>query len=304
MQDISNTLNHLAIIMDGNGRWAKNRALPRTDGHKEGANAVREITKWCAKNHIQYLTLYAFSTENWLRPKKEVDFLMRLLEKYLKNEERTYSDNNICFKAIGDISAFSPKLRDLIVALELKTAQNTALTQILALNYGAKDEAARAIMKMIDSRKAHESATPSLRDSHESTTPSLRDLATPNRGNQKLNELSLRDLASVQSWQFAEFANEVKQPSTKKSPKSSADSQKSKADILAEFESALDTANIPPVDLLIRTGGEMRLSNFLLYQCAYAELYFSKTLFPDFKVAELERIIADFKSRHRRFGEV
>lgn len=293
MQDISNTLNHLAIIMDGNGRWAKNRALPRTEGHKEGANAVREITKWCAKNHIQYLTLYAFSTENWLRPKKEVDFLMRLLEKYLKNEERTYSDNNIRFKAIGDISAFSPKLRDLIVALESKTAQNTALTQILALNYGAKDEVARAIMKMIDSRKAHESAT-----------PSLRDLATPNRGNQKLNELSLQDLASVQSWQFAEFANEVKQPSTKKSPKSSADSQKSKADILAEFESALDTANIPPVDLLIRTGGEMRLSNFLLYQCAYAELYFSKTLFPDFKVAELERIIADFKSRHRRFGEV
>lgn len=304
MQDISNTLNHLAIIMDGNGRWAKNRALPRTEGHKEGANAVREITKWCAKNHIQYLTLYAFSTENWLRPKKEVDFLMRLLEKYLKNEERTYSDNNIRFKAIGDISAFSPKLRDLIVALELKTAQNTALTQILALNYGAKDEVARAIMKMIDSRKTRESATPSLQDSHETTAPSLQDLATPNRGNQKLNELSLRDLASVQSWQFAEFANEVKQPSTKKSPKSSADSQKSKADILAEFESALDTANIPPVDLLIRTGGEMRLSNFLLYQCAYAELYFSKTLFPDFKVAELERIIADFKSRHRRFGEV
>lgn len=268
--------------MDGNGRWAKNRSLPRTEGHKEGANAVREITKWCAKNHIQYLTLYAFSTENWLRPKKEVDFLMRLLEKYLKNEERTYSDNNIRFKAIGDISAFSPKLRDLIVALESKTEQNTALTQILALNYGAKDEAARAIMKMIDSRKAHES-----------TAPSLRDLATPNRGNQKLNELSLQDLASVQSWQ-----------STKKSPKSSADSQKSKADILAEFESALDTANIPPVDLLIRTGGEMRLSNFLLYQCAYAELYFSKTLFPDFKVAELEQIIADFKSRHRRFGEV
>lgn len=293
MQDISNTLNHLAIIMDGNGRWAKNRALPRTEGHKEGANAVREITKWCTKNHIQYLTLYAFSTENWLRPKKEVDFLMRLLEKYLKNEERTYSDNNIRFKAIGDISAFSPKLRDLIVKLESKTAQNTALTQILALNYGAKDEAARAIMKMIDSRRTCESATPSLRDSHESIAPSLRDLATPNRGNQKLNELSLRDLASVQSWQ-----------STKKSPKSSADSQKSKADILAEFESALDTANIPPVDLLIRTGGEMRLSNFLLYQCAYAELYFSKTLFPDFKVAELERIIVDFKSRHRRFGEV
>lgn len=249
MQNIPNALNHLAIIMDGNGRWAQNRALPRTDGHKEGANAVREITKWCAKNHIQFLTLYAFSTENWLRPKKEVDFLMKLLEKYLKNEERTYGENNIRFKAIGDISAFSQKLRDLIAHLESKTAQNTALMQILALNYGAKDEIARAIMKMIDSRKMWRESSVDSGESFESTP-------------------------------------------------------ESKADILAEFESALDTANIPPVDLLVRTGGEMRLSNFLLYQCAYAELYFSKTLFPDFKVAELERIIADFKSRHRRFGEV
>ena len=256
MQNNSNTLNHLAIIMDGNGRWAQNRALPRTDGHKEGANAVREITKWCAKNHIQYLTLYAFSTENWQRPKKEVDFLMKLLEKYLKNEERTYGENNIRFKAIGDISAFSQKLRDLIAHLESKTAQNTALTQILALNYGAKDEIARAIMKMIDSRKLWRESSVDSGESCESTHKSLE--STP----------------------------------------------ESKADILAEFESALDTANIPPVDLLVRTGGEMRLSNFLLYQCAYAELYFSKTLFPDFKVAELERIIADFKSRHRRFGEV
>lgn len=272
MQNNSNTLNHLAIIMDGNGRWAQNRALPRTDGHKEGANAVREITKWCAKNHIQYLTLYAFSTENWQRPKKEVDFLMKLLAKYLKNEERTYSENNIRFKAIGDVSAFSQKLRDLIAHLESKTAQNTALTQILALNYGAKDEIARAIMKMIDSRKLwRESATPSLRDSRSESKQSTND------------------------------SHESKAKSTLDSPKHS---HESKTDILAEFESALDTANIPPVDLLVRTGGEMRLSNFLLYQCAYAELYFSKTLFPDFKVAELERIIADFKSRHRRFGEV
>lgn len=240
MQEISkpNALNHLAIIMDGNGRWAENRALPRTDGHKEGAKVVREITKWCANNQIAYISLYAFSTENWLRPKNEVDFLMRLLEKYLKREEKTYLQNNIKFKAIGDISVFSPKLRHLIESLEAKTLQNTALTQILALNYGAKDETARAIQKMLKLR------------------------------------------------QFISKPHE------------------SKNAILAEFENNLDTANIPPVDLLIRTGGEMRLSNFLLYQCAYAELYFSKTLFPDFSITELANIIMDFKGRKRRFGGV
>lgn len=239
-----NTLNHLAIIMDGNGRWAKNRTLPRTDGHKEGAKVVRKITKWCAKHQIRYISLYAFSTENWLRPKKEVDFLMKLLTKYLKREEKTYLQNNIKFKAIGDISAFSPKLRGLIESLEAKTAQNTALTQILALNYGAKDEVARAILKMLKRRDLGESST------------------------------------------------------------ESSESAESKSKIQAEFEANLDTADIPPVDLMIRTGGEMRLSNFLLYQCAYAELYFSKTLFPDFDTAELKAIIAEFKTRHRRFGEV
>ena len=254
-----NTLNHLAIIMDGNGRWAKNRALPRTDGHKEGAKVVRKITKWCAKHQIRYISLYAFSTENWLRPKKEVDFLMKLLTKYLKREEKTYLQNNIKFKAIGDISAFSPKLRGLIESLEAKTAQNTALTQILALNYGAKDEVARAILKMLKRRGLS----------------SLRGDSSPK---QSMNP--------------------------NKSHESTVDSHESKRKILAEFESALDTADIPPVDLMIRTGGEMRLSNFLLYQCAYAELYFSKTLFPDFDTAELKAIIAEFKTRHRRFGEV
>ncbi len=246
-----NALNHLAIIMDGNGRWAKNRGLPRTDGHKEGAKVVRKITKWCAKHQIRYISLYAFSTENWLRPKKEVDFLMKLLTKYLKREEKTYLQNNIRFKAIGDISVFSPKLRSLIESLEAKTAQNTALTQILALNYGAKDEAARAILKMLERRGLS----------------SLRGDSSPK---QSIN----------------------------------AESAESKSKILAEFEANLDTAEIPAVDLLIRTGGEMRLSNFLLYQCAYAELYFSKTLFPDFCVDELEKIIADFKTRKRRFGGV
>lgn len=262
--------------MDGNGRWAKNRALPRTDGHKEGAKVVRSITKWCAKHQIRYISLYAFSTENWLRPKKEVDFLMKLLTKYLKREEKTYLQNNIKFKAIGDISAFSPKLRDLIQSLEAKTAQNTALTQILALNYGAKDEVARAILKILKRREYSRFVGKSCESS------SLRGDLLPK---QSMNPSESRE-------------------STQKSRESSVDSHKSKHEILAEFESALDTADIPPVDLMIRTGGEMRLSNFLLYQCAYAELYFSKTLFPDFDTAELKAIIAEFKTRHRRFGEV
>lgn len=237
-----NALNHLAIIMDGNGRWAQARALPRTEGHKMGAKVIRKITTWCVQNHINFLTLYAFSAENWQRPKSEVSFLMKLLEKYLKNEEKTYIENNIKFKAIGDISAFSSKLQNLIFALEEKTAQNTALTQILALNYGSKDEIARAILKTINALDS-----------------------------------------AIYVPKFAE-------------------SSLTKENITQLFENNLDTAGIPPVDLMIRTGGELRLSNFLLYQCAYAELFFSKTLFPNFGVSELGKIIADFKARNRRFG--
>lgn len=230
-----NSINHLAIIMDGNGRWAQQQGLKRTDGHKAGVNVVRDITKWCAKNKISYLSLYAFSTENWLRPKLEVDFLMKLLEKYLKNEINTYEENNIRFKAIGDISVFSKRLRSLITSLEEKTASNSALTQILALNYGSKDEIVRTIIKLN-------------------------------------NEYNINSL--------------------------------NKDEILSSFEACLDTSGIPSVDLLIRTGGEMRLSNFLLYQCSYAELYFTKTLFPDFKVEELTRIIKHYERRHRRFGTI
>ena len=121
-------LKHLAIIMDGNGRWAKNRNKTRTYGHKMGAKVVREITKYCAKTHISYLTLYAFSTENWLRPKQEVEFLMKLLEQYLQSERKTYEKHNICFKVIGDISVFSPKLQKLITKMQQSTAKNTGLT--------------------------------------------------------------------------------------------------------------------------------------------------------------------------------
>lgn len=220
--------------MDGNGRWAQNKSLKRTDGHKEGVNVVRDIIQWCAKNDILYLSLYAFSTENWNRPKIEVEFLMKLLEKYLISEFQTYMDNNIRFKVIGDVDRFSTRLKNLIFDLEKNTAKNTSLTQILALNYGSRDELARVFLKL----------------------------------NSKLENI------------------------------------KSKNEVLNLIESNLDTANIPDVDLLIRTGGEMRLSNFLLYQSAYAELYFSKTLFPDFNVGELEAIIFDYKNRIRRFGNI
>ena len=221
--------SHIAIIMDGNGRWAKNRGLKRTAGHEEGARVVRNITKYCATLGVKYLTLYAFSTENWTRPKLEVEYLMKLLEKYLKNELETFMQNSIRFKAIGDLSKFSKNLQKTIKNIEEKTSKNSGLTQVLALNYGSKDEIIRAI--------------------------------------KKLNEKKL--------------------------------------DVNEEnFESCLDTAGIGPVDLLIRTSGEVRLSNYLLWQNAYAEMFFTQTLWPDFNIEELDDIIEDFNKRQRRFGGV
>ena len=224
-----NLPKHIAIIMDGNGRWAKQRGLKRTAGHEEGARVVRNITIHCAKIGIKYLTLYAFSTENWTRPKLEVEFLMKLLEKYLKNELNTFLQNNIRFKAIGDLSKFSKSLQNIIKEIEEKTAKNSALTQVLALNYGSKDEIIRAIKKL-------------------------------NEKNLEVNEQN--------------------------------------------FESCLDTYFMPNVDLLIRTSGEVRLSNYLLWQNAYAEMFFTPTLWPDFKADELDDILSDFIKRERRFGGV
>lgn len=217
--------------MDGNGRWAKQKGKVRTYGHKKGIQVVREITQWCAKNDIAYLTLYAFSTENWNRPKTEVSFLMKSLEKYLLEEADTYYENNIKFKAIGDIDSFSNPLKTLIKKLEQNTQNNTALTQVLALNYGSRDEIKRCFEKIL-LEKAYE-----------------------------------------------------KQP-----------------DLKQLIESNLDTAGIPDVDLLIRTGGEMRLSNFLLWQSSYAELFFTSTLWPDFTPEELKKIIQSYQNRARRFG--
>lgn len=220
---------HIAVIMDGNGRWAKEQGLKRTAGHEEGAKVVRKITTHCAKLGIKYLTLYAFSTENWNRPKLEVEYLMKLLEKYLSNELDTYLENNIRFKAIGDRSKFSKKLQSIIIQTEEKTKNNTGLTQILALNYGSRDEIVRAVQKLSEK-------------------------------NLEVNEKNI--------------------------------------------ESCLDTAGIPDVDLLIRTSGEVRISNYLLWQCAYAEMFFTPTYWPEFNESELDDIISDFSKRERRFGGV
>lgn len=219
--------NHLAIIMDGNGRWAKEQGLNRTVGHEQGAKVVREITKHCSKLGIKYLTLYTFSTENWTRPKLEIEFLMKLLDRYFKSELEVYLENNVRFKAIGDIEKFSPKLKETIIDTEEKTKNCTGLTQVLALNYGSRDEITRAVKKLSEQ-------------------------------NLQINEQNIS-------------AN-------------------------------LDTAGMPDVDLLIRTSGELRLSNYLLWQIAYAEMFFTETYWPEFSTNELDDIISDFNKRERRFG--
>ena len=221
--------NHIAIIMDGNGRWAKERGLNRTAGHEEGAKTVRKITQYCSDIKVKYLTLYAFSTENWERPKLEVEFLMKLLERYLRKELSVYLENNIRFKAIGDLSRFSKSLQNTIYETQNKTANCSGLTQVLALNYGSKNEIIRAV--------------------------------------KKLNDLNL--------------------------------------DVTEQnLESCLDTAGMGDVDVLIRTSGEVRLSNYLLCQNAYAEMFFTQTYWPDFNVSELDDILSDFSKRERRFGGI
>ena len=224
-----NIPSHIAIIMDGNGRWAKERGLNRTAGHEEGAKVVRNITSYCASIGVKYLTLYAFSTENWNRPKLEVEYLMKLLEKHLKKEIDVYLKNNIRFKAIGDLSRFSKSLQKSIKETEEKTATCTGLTQVLALNYGSKNEIIRAI--------------------------------------KRLNEKNL------------EITEE-------------------------NLDSCLDTAGFGDVDVLIRTSGEIRLSNYLLWQNAYAEMFFTQTYWPDFNEIELYDILVEFTKRERRFGGI
>ncbi len=222
------TPKHIAIIMDGNGRWAKKQGfLKRIKGHDKGAEVVREITTHCGKIGIEYLTLYAFSTENWKRPKEEVAHLMKMLDSFLKTELPTYLENNIRLETIGDLSKLSDTLQKRIAFTKEQTKNNTGLTQVLALNYGSRDEIVRACRKLCQSQ-------------------------------QEITEASL--------------------------------------------ESCLDSAGFSEVDMLIRTSGEQRVSNYLLWQCAYAEIFFTPTLWPDFSPWELDELIKEFQTRERRFG--
>ena len=227
--DNMNALNHLAIIMDGNGRWAKNRTLVRTDGHKKGADTVENIAIYCAKNGIKNLTLYAFSTENWKRPKGEIDFLLNLLLKFIKLKENLFLENSIRFHTIGDLSPFNTQLKNAIANLKDKTKDNSRLNLILAINYGSQNEIVRAVNSAL-------------------------------ANGVKIDEKSI--------------------------------------------SSHLDSADFGDVDLMIRTGGEHRLSNFLLWQSSYAELAFTPTLWPDFDTKELDEMISKFKITHRKFGAI
>ena len=222
-----NILKHLAIIMDGNGRWAKERGLIRTKGHEKGADTIRDITQYCAEHKtIETVTLYAFSTENWKRPKYEVDFLMRLLDRWLKQELETYHRFGARFETVGNIEGFSPKLQKTIASIKEQTAHHTNVTQILALNYGSREEIAKAATRLA------------------------------NRG-AEITEKSL--------------GLELNTPYT-------------------------------DIDLLVRTSGEQRLSNFLLWQLSYSEFFFTPTLWPDFTPNELDDIIDQYLNRDRRFG--
>jgi undecaprenyl diphosphate synthase len=234
--DTARLPDHIAIIMDGNGRWAKQRGKPRIFGHREGAESVRSILDTCARLEIKAVTLYAFSTENWKRPEDEVSGLMQMLKFYLKKELNTVHKNNIRFQAIGKISGLSEDIQKQIRVAETKTAQNTGTILSVALNYGGRAEITEAAKK----------AAKNLIESGKS-----------------LDDLSETDI-----------------------------------------EANLYTRGLPEVDLMIRTSGEFRISNFLLWQLAYSEIYVTPTLFPDFRRAEIFKAIIDFQKRERRFGGV
>jgi undecaprenyl diphosphate synthase len=217
---------HVAIIMDGNGRWAKKRHLPRAVGHQRGVDAVREVVRGARELGLEALTLYAFSTENWRRPEDEISALMGLLKRYIVADLDEFVANNIRLKVIGDYRRFAPDVVALIDDALVRTSANTGTWLVIALNYGAQDEIARA-----------------------ASAAAAKGAITPE-----------------------------------------------------SIEAELDTADLPPLDLLIRTSGEERLSNFLLWQAAYAELWFTDVLWPDFTPDHLREALAAFEQRERRYG--
>ena len=222
---------HIAIIMDGNGRWAKKRFMPRVAGHKRGVETVREIIKACVQRGVNYLTLFAFSSENWRRPQEEVSFLMQLFLRALDEEVAKLHENNIRFRVIGDLSRFDPQIVDLIKRGEALTAGNASLTLTIAANYGGRWDILQAMDKML-------AASPAKRSGFSET-----------------------ELAAHLALNYG-----------------------------------------PEPDLFIRTGGEQRISNFLLWQLAYSEFYFTDTLWPEFDAAALDLAIASYGGRERRFG--
>jgi undecaprenyl diphosphate synthase len=226
---------HLAIIMDGNGRWAKAKGKPRAFGHEAGFRAVRAIVESCARLEIPYLTLYAFSTENWFRPKKEVDILMRILLSALRSELETMQKNNIKLQTVGGISTLPGVILEELERVVAQTADNTGMVLTLALSYGGREELvsmAKVLAEKVKNGLIHE---------------------------QDIDESVVNE--------------------------------------------HLYTAEMPDVDLLIRTSGEMRISNFLLWQSAYAELYFTERYWPDFKEEHLLEALTDYQNRERRFGK-
>ena len=234
--DFDRLPRHIAVIMDGNGRWAKQRGKPRIFGHKAGAESVRAILDTCARLEIEAVTLYAFSTENWKRPKAEVSGLMSMLKRYLRSELRKVIDNNIRFQAIGNIGGLSADIQKEIAWAMEQTAANTGTVLSVALNYGGRAEILEACKKAV------------------------RILADTGRSVEDLSE--------------------------------------------SDIERNLYTHGLPDVDLMIRTSGEMRISNFLLWQLAYSEIVVTPTLFPDFRRKEIFEAIIDYQKRDRRFGDV
>lgn len=234
--DPNNLPKHIGFIMDGNGRWAKKRGLPRSAGHKAGAESLKKIITEANNLGIKYATVYAFSTENWSRPQAEVDYLMDLLMDYLVNAEKTLAGENVVIRAIGSRKELSEEMQRQIIKTENFTKNNTGIVMNIALNYGGREELVHAAR---------------------------------------------------------EIAQRVK------------DGDKEIDDITADdIDKGLYTAGQPDVDLLIRTSGEMRLSNFMLWQVSYAEMWFTNKLWPDFKPADLHKAIIDFQGRGRRFGGV
>lgn len=228
--DKSRIPSHVAFIMDGNGRWAKKRAMPRTYGHKVGVDSMGAVIRHALELKIKYVSFYAFSTENWNRPQDEVDEIFRLMTDAIEKRQQWFMDNNVRFMTIGDLSKLDKKLQEKLNNFKLATKDNDALTVNVAINYGARNEIVRAVNKIIED-----------------------------------------GLKSVDEKTFAKY---------------------------------LDSGEIPDPDFVVRTSGEQRLSNFMLYQNAYAELYFPRTYWPDFREKEMDDAIIEFQGRDRKFGAI